>query len=131
MSAQGHNPGAHILLKSKTNDYIKYEGNCQNWEDQNRGLYYSDIKITNYKWIIEIRQNADGVIVALQHVTVLKFMCAHELICMHRIVFPGLSCESKFACISFKGIKYVWIRKAHKFTDCCYRRLCVFVVYRL
>lgn len=48
MSAQGHNPGAHILLKSKTNDYIKYEGNCQNWEDQNRGLYYSDIKITNY-----------------------------------------------------------------------------------
>ena len=27
MSIHRHNPGAHALLKSKTNDYIKYEGN--------------------------------------------------------------------------------------------------------
>lgn len=47
MSIQRHNPGAHALLKSKTNDYIKYEGNRQNWEGQSRGLYYSDLKITN------------------------------------------------------------------------------------
>lgn len=65
MSPHRHNPGAHILLKSKTNDYIKYEGNRQNWEDQSRVLFYSDIKITHYMWIAEIRQNANGVIAAL------------------------------------------------------------------